>query len=100
MSRSASFGNFLGDFMAALLRISLCFCVLFSSYALSSQEATFYDHVEWAKQSTNKIHNSSDLLNLSDYCPDEEPNCEANINNPPEAGMSDADIKNQSTAEY
>lgn len=66
-----------------------------------SQENTFYDNVEWAKNSPNEAYNHSEMtLNLSDFCSDNNPRCESQIRQPDEAGMTDAQITNQSTLEF
>ncbi|MEZ9616686.1 type-F conjugative transfer system mating-pair stabilization protein TraN [Vibrio sp. 10N.261.55.E12] len=66
-----------------------------------SQENTFYDNVEWAKNAQNEAYNPSEMtLNLSDFCSDNNPGCESQIRQPDEAGMTDAQITNQSTLEF
>ena len=66
-----------------------------------SQENTFYDNVEWAKNAPNEAYNHSEMtLNLSDFCSDNNPGCESQIRQPDEAGMTDAQITNQSTLEF
>ncbi|MFA0072127.1 type-F conjugative transfer system mating-pair stabilization protein TraN [Vibrio cyclitrophicus] len=65
------------------------------------QEATFYDNVDWAKSAPTEAHNDPNMtLNLSDFCSDDNPGCESQIRHPDEAGMSDAQITNQSTTEF
>ncbi|MEZ8859129.1 type-F conjugative transfer system mating-pair stabilization protein TraN [Vibrio sp. 10N.247.311.51] len=65
------------------------------------QENTFYDNVEWAKNAQNEAYTPSEMtLNLSDFCSDNNPGCESQIRQPDEAGMTDAQITNQSTLEF
>ncbi|MDN3628093.1 type-F conjugative transfer system mating-pair stabilization protein TraN [Vibrio lentus] len=89
--------------------LSLPFVLLSFSTALflsldtlaDSQENTFYDNVEWAKNAPNEAYNPSEMtLNLSDFCSDNNPGCESQIRQPDEAGMTDAQITNQSTLEF
>lgn len=84
---------FLLSFSAALL-ISL-------PTLADPQENTFYDNVEWAKNAPNEAYNDSEMtLNLSDFCSNNNPGCESQIRQPDEAGMTDAQITNQSTLEF
>ncbi|MEZ8948695.1 type-F conjugative transfer system mating-pair stabilization protein TraN [Vibrio sp. 10N.222.51.E8] len=84
---------FLLSFSAALL-ISL-------PTLADPQKNTFYDNVEWAKNAQNEAYNPSEMtLNLSDFCSDNNLGCESQIRQPDEAGMTDAQITNQSTLEF
>ncbi|MEZ8082807.1 type-F conjugative transfer system mating-pair stabilization protein TraN [Enterovibrio norvegicus] len=83
--------------------VRLIYCIgwfFFAGHVVASQESEFYNHVEWAKNSANQANTIGDVITLSDYCPDDDPSCEAQINRPSQAGMSDAEITSQSTAEY
>ncbi|MGR5390608.1 type-F conjugative transfer system mating-pair stabilization protein TraN [Vibrio crassostreae] len=84
---------FLLSFSAALL-ISL-------PTLADPQKNTFYDNVEWAKNAQNEAYNPSEMtLNLSDFCSDNNLGCESQIRQPDEAGMTDAQITNQSTLKF
>lgn len=82
--------------------LSFSAALLFSLPTLANpQENTFYDNVEWAKNAQNEAYNPSEMtLNLSDFCSDNNPGCESQIRQPDEAGMTDAQITNQSTLEF
>ncbi|NOI55514.1 type-F conjugative transfer system mating-pair stabilization protein TraN [Vibrio crassostreae] len=82
--------------------LSFSAALLFSLPTLADpQENTFYDNVEWAKNAQNEAYNPSEMtLNLSDFCSDNNPGCESQIRQPDEAGMTDAQITNQSTLEF
>ncbi|CDT63928.1 Mating pair stabilization protein [Vibrio coralliirubri] len=88
----------------SLLFVFLSFsaALLLSLHTLAApQENTFYDNVEWAKNTPNEAYNDSEMtLNLSDFCSDNNPGCESKIRQPDEAGMTDAQITNQSTLEF
>ncbi|MFA0708485.1 type-F conjugative transfer system mating-pair stabilization protein TraN, partial [Vibrio sp. 10N.222.48.A3] len=88
----------------SLLFVFLSFsaALLLSLHTLAApQENTFYDNVEWAKNTPNEAYNDSEMtLNLSDFCSDNNPGCESKIRQPDEAGMTDAQITNQSTSEF
>ncbi|WP_312032248.1 type-F conjugative transfer system mating-pair stabilization protein TraN, partial [Vibrio crassostreae] len=57
--------------------------------------------MEWAKNAPNEAYNDSEMtLNLSDFCSNNNPGCESKIRQPDEAGMTDAQITNQSTLEF
>lgn len=74
--------------------------LLMSAQALSDpQGEVYYDHVEWAKRAPQQGYNDMSL-DLSDYCSDDNPDCESQIRHPPEAGMSDAQITDKSTTEF
>ncbi|MEZ8153670.1 type-F conjugative transfer system mating-pair stabilization protein TraN [Vibrio splendidus] len=88
----------------SLLFVFLSFsaALLLSLHTLAApQENTFYDNVEWAKNTPNEAYNDSEMtLNLSDFCSDNNPGCESKIRQPDETGMTDAQITNQSTSEF
>ncbi|PMK82360.1 type-F conjugative transfer system mating-pair stabilization protein TraN [Vibrio sp. 10N.261.52.E5] len=71
-----------------------------ATHALSaSQEHTFYEHVDWAKNAPNEAY-AEMSIDLSDFCSDNNPDCDNQIRNPDEASMNDAQITDQSTTEY
>lgn len=89
-------------FIVNRLNFTLFATLLIATPVLSDpQETTFYDNVEWTKRAPNQAYNNPNMtINLSDFCVKDNSDCEHQIRNPSEAGMSDAEITDQSTTEY